>query len=261
MEKTQSQVKELNLTLKRRISARKEFQEQSRLRRNYERKFQKKLNNYFKDFYNQYANNYENGFTYDGLIRDEQNKLFQLFAQHYQTVIRAFGTRMLEVLRKDEEKFETIYRDYLKENSGTKIVGIVETTRRYIEKIIALNLDENLGIPLIAQEIRRLDKASFTKYRSATIARTETHNAASYANQKIVESMAIPNMQKQWMTTQDERSRDIHRAVNGTKVPLDEDFIVGGVPMSYPGDPKGGAKNVINCRCVLLYVTDDDDLQ
>ena len=261
MEKTQNQIKELTLTLKRRLSARKEFQEQSRLRRNYERKFRRQLNLYFKNFYDEYANNYENGFTYENLLRDEQNKLFQLFAQHYQTVIRAFGTRMLEMLRKDEERFESIYRDYLKENGGAKIVGIVETTRRYIEKIIALNLDENLGIPLIAKEIRRLDKSSFTKYRSATIARTETHNAASYANQKIVESMAIPNMQKQWMTTQDDRSRDMHLAVNGTRVALDEDFTVGGLPMAYPGDPRGGAKNVINCRCVLLYVTPDDDLR
>ena len=30
--------------------------------------------------------------------------------------------------------------------------------------------------------------------------------------------------------------------------------------MSYTGDPKGGAKNVINCRCVTLYIDPDDEV-
>ena len=38
----------------------------------------------------------------------------------------------------------------------------------------------------------------------------------------------------------------------------DEDFDINGTPMSFPSDPKGGAKNVINCRCVLVYVDEDD---
>jgi hypothetical protein len=39
---------------------------------------------------------------------------------------------------------------------------------------------------------------------------------------------------------------------------MNEDFIVGGVPMEYAGDPKGGASNVINCRCVIIYADERD---
>jgi len=28
--------------------------------------------------------------------------------------------------------------------------------------------------------------------------------------------------------------------------------------MKYPGDPRGGAKNVVNCRCVVVYVDEED---
>ena len=42
---------------------------------------------------------------------------------------------------------------------------------------------------------------------------------------------------------------------------MDEDVIVGGVPMSYAGDPKGGAANVINCRCVVVYTDASDSVE
>ena len=51
------------------------------------------------------------------------------------------------------------------------------------------------------------------------------------------------------------------QAMNGKEVPLDEDFIVRGMPMSYTGDPKGGASNVINCRCVTVYFTPEDEIE
>ena len=39
---------------------------------------------------------------------------------------------------------------------------------------------------------------------------------------------------------------------------MDEDFSINGTLMQYPGDPKGGPRNVINCRCVLVYVDEQD---
>ena len=65
---------------------------------------------------------------------------------------------------------------------------------------------------------------------------------------------------KRWLATQDERSRPSHLAVGGTTIPIEEDFIVGGARMGYAGDPRGGARNVINCRCVILYTSDLDEI-
>ena len=67
----------------------------------------------------------------------------------------------------------------------------------------------------------------------------------------------------------DERSRDWHKAMNNTRVDINEDYVVntpiaGGqiVPkyMNFVGDPKGGASNVINCRCFQLIVDERDEL-
>jgi uncharacterized protein with gpF-like domain len=50
--------------------------------------------------------------------------------------------------------------------------------------------------------------------------------------------------------------------MNGVTVDLDEDFKVeykGQIyPMQHAGDPRGGPANIINCRCVILYLEPDD---
>ena len=76
--------------------------------------------------------------------------------------------------------------------------------------------------------------------------------------------MNIPDLQKQWVSTSDDRTRSHHSAMNGTKIQMDEDFVVNVKGISYnmarPSDPRGGAVNVVNCRCVLLYVSPEDDV-
>ena len=65
---------------------------------------------------------------------------------------------------------------------------------------------------------------------------------------------------KDGITNTDERTRPSHAQANGQQIGLDDDFTIGGKKMSYAGDPKGGASEVINCRCVIAYVEEDDDL-
>mgnify|MGYP001804312122 CR=1 FL=1 len=42
--------------------------------------------------------------------------------------------------------------------------------------------------------------------------------------------------------------------MDGVRVGKDEDFDVQGEKLAYPGDPKGSAANVINCRCTVAVV-------
>lgn len=51
---------------------------------------------------------------------------------------------------------------------------------------------------------------------------------------------------KQWDATLDGRTRDSHRRVDGEIRELDEKFSNG---LMFPGDPSGGAAEVVNCRC------------
>ena len=255
---SKKQVKQTFFNSRKRINIRREFASQNRLRINFERKLRKQLKGYFTKVFNDFATEYENMGLIETAFSRNQDMIFKILDNHYRVVIEAFGTRMLKQFTKEDSQFEAIYREYARENTGQNIVGINQTTRKHIAKIVTINLTENLGVAQIAKKIREESDSRFTRLRSATIARTETHNASSFANHRIAQSMNIPDQQKQWVATLDNRSRDAHLAMNGKTVPIDEDFIVDGRPMGYPSDPRGGASNVINCRCVVIYTSPED---
>ena len=175
----------------------------------------------------------------------------------YNQLISKFASRTFAYLsRKSVQDYETIYKTFMLQIGGSRITEISNTTKKIISSTILNNKDK--GVPQISKAIRDRMSPEFTKARSATIARTETHTASSFAVQKQAEDMQAPNMKKRWVATTDDRSRSSHVAVNGQEVGIDEDFSVGGRRMSYAGDPKGGASNVVNCRCVIVYIEPED---
>ena len=175
-------------------------------------------------------------------------------------VTEAFAKRLFtsSMAQKATEDYDTIYKTFMITIGTRRIVDITETTRKIIEKIILDNKD--LGVAGIASLIVERFRPRFTKRRSATIARTETHTASSFAIQKQAEQFNEPRMKKRWVANADERTRTTHRQANGQEVGINDDFIIGGKKMSYTGDPKGGAGEVINCRCVIVYTEEEDEL-
>ena len=129
-----------------------------------------------------------------------------------------------------------------------------------IDRIIQQGREENLTLPKISKNIRDY-VIPISRSRAAMIARTETHNAASFASHNyhntVRKDLGI-NMYKQWVSTNDGRTRSFHADANGQRVHMDEKFNVGGAEMDFTGDPAGGAKNVINCRCVIIYADERD---
>jgi len=240
-----------------RINVGKEFAEQNRLRKSYERKLRRQVQGYFKQIYNDVADLYEQDLPFTPVLTRDI-RLQSILQSHYRQVINAFGERQLRNLQKQDTQFEQIYEDYVRSVGAERVVGIKRATRGIIQRVINANKDE--GVAVIAREIRQKGQPfdSLNRYRSATIARTETHNAASFANDRVARSLNIPDMQKRWTATNDPRTRTTHAQASGQTVPMDEDFTVGGRAMAYAGDPRGGASNVINCRCVIVYVTPED---
>ena len=255
-----SQRKELLVSKRRRISISKEFRVQTRLRQSYERRLRSQMRSYFKSYFDEYAFAMDSDMEFSIVNARYERQLTQILDSHYKTVIRAFGLRLLNQYTKQEEQFELIYRDYVRENVGTKVVLISVATRKHIQRIIQKNIDAGLGVSALATQIRAEGTGSFSRYRSATIARTETHNAASFANHRIAQTQNLPNQRKRWIATQDNRSRDAHLSISGTTLPIDEDFVVNGSLMGYAGDPRGGVSNVVNCRCVIIYLSDLDEI-
>ena len=99
--------------------------------------------------------------------------------------------------------------------------------------------------------------SDLTPYRAATVARTETHAAATFASVESVRQAEreLPGlrMTKEWLATKDDRTRPEHLAADGQTVGLDEKFSVGGEAMDRPGDSSASAANVVACRCAIIF--------
>tara|TARA_R100001443_G_C3353778_1_gene177408 strand:+ start:21 stop:1655 length:1635 start_codon:yes stop_codon:yes gene_type:complete len=244
-----------------RIAARKELLEQNRLRNGFERKLVRQLQSGFKATGRLARKEYEQLGRLVETSRQSERKLRDVLESHYRAVIDAFGTRVLRN-RKQDSQFEILIREYMNTVGGTRITQINNTTMKAINKVISKGAVEGLGVQAIGKNIFEKMDGSFSKLRSQTISRTETHSAASYANDRVNASLGIPNQIKRWVSVADARTRSWHVALNGTEVGKDEPFTVTvkgiSYKMDYTGDPKGGAVNTINCRCVTLYLDPDD---
>lgn len=72
------------------------------------------------------------------------------------------------------------------------------------------------------------------------------------------------DVEKEWLTSDDDRVRPAHAEADGQRVGLFQSFNVGDEQLFAPRDPTGRPDNVLGCRCGLGYVfndtnTDDDD--
>lgn len=105
----------------------------------------------------------------------------------------------------------------------------------------------------LTEEIRTMRE--FSTYRAETIARTEVngaYNAGTYQSNEVLGDQGP--VEKYWIATGDDRTRQTHREADGQVRGFSEPFSIGGSEMLYPHDPAGPAKEVVNCRCVLGYL-------
>lgn len=244
-------------------SARREITEQNRLRQSFERKLTLNLITQFAEIGDIARREYleRRSIELTGTLIEGQ--LIKILEPHYRSVIEAFGLRVLR-FQKQDSQFEILIRDYMRMFGLIAITRISNRTRKSLVQTMLMADADGFGVDYVANAIYQSTRGQYNKLRSATIARTETHSAASYANHSVAKSLNLPEMQKQWVSVSDGRTRSNHAQMNGIKIPMDEDFEVttpyGTALMSRPGDSRGGASNTINCRCVLLYVTPEDSI-
>jgi hypothetical protein len=98
--------------------------------------------------------------------------------------------------------------------------------------------------------------ARYLKYRSKTIARTESIRALNAGNNQLwnqaVNSgkLEVGQVTKKWITVGDHKVRPEHAEMDGETVGLNDLFSYG---LAYPGDPSAEPELTINCRCSLIY--------
>lgn len=186
---------------------------------------------------------------------------------------------------------ETIQSIYLEEGlraarfqrSQQKRIGFNERLTEDIKNYFKLHLLEHAVLPISQTTIDQinavLDRAQengwsvdetlaylegpvfreITRNRAQTIVRTETGRAVNYG-QLSAANESDYEMVKEWVAVNDNRTRRTHRhltGVDGEQRDLLKKFSNG---LLFPGDPRGEAKEIINCRCVLAFHVRRDEL-
>ena len=145
---------------------------------------------------------------------------------------------------------------WLEAHAGDQINGIAQSVVDQIATIVSDMTRQGKGPAAIAREIRKQAPA-LARSRAASIARTETHNAAMAAIEASMKHKNIEIASKTWHAVGDRRTRPTHAAAHGQSVPFNEPFTVGGAQLMRPGDSSLGAgpEEIVNCRCSVLYQT------
>jgi len=108
------------------------------------------------------------------------------------------------------------------------------------------------SIPKIADRLQNVtDMNRNSAIRNARTAITGAENAGRIESYHYAESIGI-TLQKEWLATLDDRTRDEHRALDGQRVDVDEPFEVDGEKIMFPGDPNAEGYLVFGCRCSLI---------
>jgi len=189
------------------------------------------------------------------LTKDHQDAIQIILKNHYILVVTHFGEQALAQIKKRMKKstFSLRMLQYVETEALKKAKSISQTDLADVRGAIADGIDAGDGAAEIGRRIR--GKASLTPYRASVIARTETHNAATYGVVETARDAEVElgiTIKKKWLPTTDNRTREAHLAMsNAPAVFLGEPFIVDGEPLDRPGDPAGKAGNIINCRCAV----------
>jgi uncharacterized protein with gpF-like domain len=130
---------------------------------------------------------------------------------------------------------------------------VSQALKRLIRGSLRRGKEANEPPRVLARRIREETGGEIGQKRALVIARTETHTASQVGSEAAAQATQL-DLDKQWGSTEDARTRPAHAEADGQTVDKDADFVVGGERLRFPGDPRGSAGNIINCRCVALWV-------
>lgn len=217
--------------------------------------------------------------NYTEVIRDHVNKTKSMYEAVLDLHLSAgrkeyiYQRKKIDAYKKQELKRNPFFNSeliamitrFLLETGGTRIISMNKTLSNYLIKFLSLYLDNNEDATFtksVTALLKHFEDKDFYRYQIERIVRTETTAAAQRA---ALEAMDDPDIyiDKVWLSIDDDRTRDgdkneifNHFDMDGIIKKPDELFEIqkyggGSEGLLYPGDPKGSAGNIINCRCGL----------
>lgn len=125
----------------------------------------------------------------------------------------------------------------------------ISLLKKKIAAQVSRGISTGMSYQQVAQQLAGVSNIGFNN--AVRIARTEGHRIQCQAGMDACEKAKEKgaDVVKQWDATLDGVTRESHAMVDGEIRELDKPFSNG---LMFPGDPNGGAAEVINCRCALL---------
>lgn len=231
----------------------------------------------FKRYYNEQYKTAIDGFLLDNNPRGgnnlfKSNELENLYIGLYSNIGLRFAKwyaksfdRLISK-RQDVSGFDDVWSEGFAEAgrkvAGQRIVLLQGTAKAEVIKNLQRFMQDPEFMSLGAEQRGRILRSRFnklSKYQAERIVRTEATYAANLgAERSALDMFGSDGLQKEWLTSIDGRERASHRSTNGQIVDMDKPFNVGGELLMMPGDPRGSARNVVNCRCAVAHLPKPD---
>lgn len=132
---------------------------------------------------------------------------------------------------------------------------VLKTSRKKLRATLQEGFQAGEGADTLARRVREVYE-TISKGHAKTIARTETIFPANQGSERGWTEAGVSK--KEWITTLDGKERHAHTLANGQIRDIDKPFNVDNEPLRSPGDPRGSAGNIINCRCASGPLIDEE---
>lgn len=206
----------------------------------------------------------------DTLIEENQ-KALQKSAEHKKTKLendinkRYTLPTEAKIAIGDFDITQTFTWMMLQEEAAQHVTDITSSVRDNIKRILLSSAKKGSSIGQVTESLREKIK-EMSESHAELIARTETLSAARDGSQALGESTDVI-AGKEWLATEDARTRPWHAAMNGITIGKNDKFTVPsgwqGSPYYQPNEyPKTvrvvGKDQPFNCRCDQLNVLKED---
>jgi uncharacterized protein with gpF-like domain len=167
-----------------------------------------------------------------------------------------FVTEEINKFMKQAEPLDEFWKEMNKWIAGTSLLRNAQlnnTTKNTIRMIIRNGIEDGLTNAEISKNI--MDRGIYEKtqkFRATRIVRTETHTASSKSIRTAIGVTGIAQ-KKQWVHAGDSRVRSKPFNHRSSEIQdFDKPYERSG--LMYPGDSLGAAGDVVNCRCIEIYL-------
>ena len=193
--------------------------------------------------------------TYDDIFKNIERALIDIYKEGYYLTAWKVREESQKAFMQSAVSEEVVKRTVENPISGLTLSDTLEKKRTEIEYAIRQTVNRGLieGATYATMAKALKERLDNDNAKAVRIVRTEAHRVMEQGRQDsrdYADAHGIVTM-KEWLSGADERVRDTHRRLNGTKKRNNEYFEASGGKALVPGG-FGIAKEDINCRCITI---------